>query len=754
MPRTPAACLPAFLSRAAVAAGLGLAVAAVAVAHPDDPKVRDKLPRHEGPGWTEASDAAGPQFGAEGVTLRSWISLPEFGTNPASGNDCWGWTSPAGREYALMGLNNGTAIVEVTDPGMPQIRSVIPGPSSLWRDVKTYGHHAYVVTEATNGNIQVIDLAPLDATGQATLVNTVGGPGTSQTHNVAIDTDSGFLYRSGGGSEGIRIYDLTDPVSPQFVASWSTKYVHDLQARTMTSGPFAGRELVFLCGGFNGGWVDTGITILDVTDKSNLVVVDEFLYPFSAYSHQAWLTEDGTKLYLNDELDEGEFGIGTTIHVFDVSNPADIVYEGAFTNGNPAIGHNLYVAGNLLYSANYRSGLRVFDLSTDPLAPAEVAWFDTFPDSDSANFNGAWSVYPYFASGTVLISDLERGLFMVEVAQPRVAVSYPEGRPEIVNPSGQVVRAQLEELVDGSLKGASVRLLADDGAGPQSAAMLPAGGGVWQGTLPSTTCGATVAWWIEVTFADEEVVTSPANAPASAWTATSATGRVAILDDDGQTPAGWTVSNIQITGGAWQRGVPAGLGDRGDPTVDFDGSGACWLTENGPGNTDVDGGPTILTSREIPVPADGPLVLRYARWFTNDDADIDRLRTEYSPDGGATWLLVEQTGGFAGWEERTVRLDAVATPGAVIRVRFLATDNPNDSVTEAAIDAVRLEVLECNSTEPQPEDVDGDGVIGFGDLLAILAAFGPCEGGPCPADVDGDGAVSFNDLLAVLAAWD
>ena len=308
--------------------------------------------------------------------------------------------------------------------------------------------------------------------------------------------------------------------------------------------------------------------------------------------------------------------------------------------------------------------------------------------------------------------------------------------------------------MSGSLDGATDRLFAADGAGPQSAAMAAAGGGVWEGTLPATSCGASVAWWIEVTFADEETVTSPTNAPAAAWTASSAAVRVTLLEDDGQTAAGWGVTNIQVAGGAWRRGVPAGLGDRGDPTQDFDGSGACWLTENGAGNTDVDGGPTILTSRELPVTAAGPLFLRYARWFTNDDADIDRLRTEYSPDGGATWLLVEQTGGFAGWEERTVRLDTIAAPGKVVRVRFLATDNPNDSVTEAAIDAVRLEVLECDTTEPRPEDVDGDGVIGFGDLLAILAAFGPCEGGPCPADVDGDGSVSFNDLLAVLAAWD
>lgn len=748
------------LSVAAIAAVA--ATSTLSFAHPDDPKARDKMPRFEGPGWVEASDGIGPElFEAVNMTLRGWITLPEFGTNPDSGNDCWGWTSPLGREYALMGLSNGTAFVDVSDPGSPEIRNVVPGLSSLWRDVKTYQNYAYVVTEAEGGNLQVIDMSDLDAGGEATLVNTVSGPGTSRTHNVAIDTDSGFLYRSGGSGEGIRIYDLADPGNPTWVATWSTKYVHDLQVATYDSGPFAGRQLAYLCGGFNGGFVETGVTVLDVTDKSNLTVISETSWPSSAYSHQGWLNEDRTRLYVNDELDEGDFGIPTTIHVLDVSDPSNISYEGGFTNGNAAVGHNLYIKGDRLYAAHYRSGVRVFDLTSDPLAPEEIAYFDTFPGSDEAFFNGAWNVYPFFESGNILISDLERGLFIVDLQEPRVAVSYPDGRPDLVDPAGGTIRAGVDELVEGALDGAIVRLISDLGEGATSTPMSLGKDGVWEGVLPVANCGDAVAWWIEVEFDDADQVTSPAGAPNQSWFAQAAVGSTAVLDDDGETNPGWTVvDGAGLTDGAWTRGVPVGGGDRGDPAEDGDGSGSCWLTDNEDGNSDVDGGATTLVSPIID--ATGEVVLlSYLRWYDNTFGgapNADVFTVEISPDGGANWLPLEVVGPdgpgtSGGWVPFQAILADLELPSTdQLRLRFTADDAGDGSVIEAAIDAVRIEVLDCG-VATVPEDVNGDGIVGFADLLEVLATFGPCAGTPCPGDIDDSGAVDFADLLAVLSAW-
>ena len=81
-----------------------------------------------------------------------------------------------------------------------------------------------------------------------------------------------------------------------------------MQVATYTSGPLAGKQIAFACSGFNGGWTSTGLTILDVTDKSNIQVMDEAFWSNAGYSHQAWLSPDQRYLYLNDELDDDTFG--------------------------------------------------------------------------------------------------------------------------------------------------------------------------------------------------------------------------------------------------------------------------------------------------------------------------------------------------------------------------------------------------------------------------------------------------------------
>ncbi len=183
-----------------------LALATAASPHEDDPKVLDTRPAFAGPGWRPGaplratfrgeehytSGGGGPvvDFPAQGVTLLSWVTLPEMGTGAASG--CWGYVSPSGREYALIGLGDGTGFVEITDPTYPQLIGKIDGPGSIWRDVKVYQHYAYVVTEGADGGIQVVDLAQIDQ-GVVTLVNHVLSGGSPSTHTVALDPVSGYL---------------------------------------------------------------------------------------------------------------------------------------------------------------------------------------------------------------------------------------------------------------------------------------------------------------------------------------------------------------------------------------------------------------------------------------------------------------------------------------------------------------------------------------------------------------------------------
>src|SRR5262249_28058874 len=145
--------------------------------------------------------------------------------------------------------------------------------------------------------------------------------GSSATHTMMVNTQTGFLYRMGGGSNGIRIYDLNpNPASPLFVAQWQNKYTHDGFVVNYDSGPYAGKEIYFACGGMNGGFLDTGIDILDVTNKANIQVLSHLTYANAAFCHQSWITPDKANIYINDEIDEANYGIYSLGRIFDVSD--------------------------------------------------------------------------------------------------------------------------------------------------------------------------------------------------------------------------------------------------------------------------------------------------------------------------------------------------------------------------------------------------------------------------------------------------
>jgi hypothetical protein len=189
---------------------------------------------------------------------------------------------------------------------------------------------------------------------------------------------------------------------------WNDTYVHDQVVELYESGPYAGREISFSCCG------DAGVYIVDVTDKNNMFTIAALPYPGVAYCHHAWLSPDRTLLYVNDELDELEQIVTTTTtHVVNVETLENPIYVGSFTNGNPAIDHNPYGRDGFLFEANYRSGMRVYDIRI-PGQEHEVAYIDTYPNNDNPNFSGAWGVYPGLPSRSILVSDINRGLFVVQ----------------------------------------------------------------------------------------------------------------------------------------------------------------------------------------------------------------------------------------------------------------------------------------------------------------------------------------------------
>lgn len=390
----------------------------------------------------DPDDMGDGPFECSNIDLVGHLSVAELDPEASRGNDIWGWTDPdTGKEYALVGLDNGTAFVDISTPSAPVHLGTLPTATvaTVWRDIKTYQNHAFIVSEARGHGMQVFDLTQLrglsadparrfDADAMFTDVTNV--------HNLVINEDSGFAYAVGFGTRGddlpaecgapgFMAINIQDPKNPTFAGCFSDAakdtspvsapgYTHDAQC-VMYTGPdtdYTGSEI---CVASN----EDVVTFFDVTDKDNVRVISMAAYPGDAYTHQNWFTEDQRYILANDELDEQNGNVATQrTLLFDATNLDEPEYIGAYDSGITTIDHNLYVKGNVSYQSNYESGLRIRDHSDIANGVlTEVGYFDTFPQSTEVAFNGQWSNFPYFESGIVIANDGNNGLFIL---MPRV----------------------------------------------------------------------------------------------------------------------------------------------------------------------------------------------------------------------------------------------------------------------------------------------------------------------------------------------
>ncbi len=749
------------LSKAVLLCLLMVLTQTVVQAHTDDPKVRDKQPPYLGEGYRAALRGNPPTFPSSGITLLSWVTFPEFSAGTSSANSCWGYVSPSGREYAIIGLSNGTGFVEVTNPANATVVALIAGPNSLWRDMKTYQNYCYSVSEGGNG-IQVMDLSQID-NGVVTLVREVTTAGTTNaTHTVAVDTASGFLYRCGGGSNGLRIYSLANPSNPAFVASWSTRYVHECQAVTYTSGPYAGRQIVFACTGFSGGQVETGLEILDVTNKASIAQLSRVFWPNAGYSHQIWLSPDRRYGHLNDEFDEQDFGLPSTTITFDVQNLSTPTIAGTWTNGNTAVGHNLYTVGNLIFEANYRSGLRVFD-ATNPTAPVEIAYYDTWPQDDLPNFNGLWNNYPYLPSGTIIGSDIEKGLFVWQLGENSVGFSYPNGLPTQISPAGQGFDVSVIPQGSAVLAGAPTLSYAVGAGAFTTIPLAPLGGDQYRASFPAMPCGSTVRFYLSAATTSGITWTDPMNPPTTTYSALSAYSSSIAASDTFEVASGWALGTPNTaTTGQWVWGDPIGTGAQPEDDHTLAGT-QCWFTAQGTpggglGEADVDGGDTTLLSAALNLSSYGPDVrISYWRWYSNSTGGApnqDTFQIDISNNNGASWTALETVGpgglvASGGWYQHEFRVADFVTPTSQVRLRFIASDTGGGSVVEAAVDDLEIKVINCTPPNPCAGDLNNDRTVNEQDLGILLAAWQTTSGG----DADGDGDTDESDLGLLLGNW-
>ncbi|MBX3695920.1 MAG: choice-of-anchor B family protein [Steroidobacteraceae bacterium] len=395
------------------------------------------------------AQAATPCSGGLAGTFPCWnidflaqIPLTSFSTQPLSVANLWGFVDrDDNREYVIVGLRNGTAVVDVTTPESPREVATIPGVTNAWREVKVYQvfdaaanrhrAYAYITTEGAGAGLQIIDLSDLPAT--ATLANTLHDLSTSHTLYLAnVDYATGmalpgatpFLYVAGADLLGgrYRIYSLADPVNPTLVATnpgapgAPTPYMHDstsvLLTDNRTTQCAAAHNPCEVLIDFNVERVD----LWDVTDKAAPAFLGSATYPNARYIHSGWPTTDQRYVIVHDELDELRIpGLHTSIYTLDIGDLRAPTITTSFTGADTTTDHNGYTVGDRYYLAHYRRGLVIHDLA-DPRALREVGWFDTFllPVANVAGTDGAWGVYPFLPSGTLAVSDISNGLFLLK----------------------------------------------------------------------------------------------------------------------------------------------------------------------------------------------------------------------------------------------------------------------------------------------------------------------------------------------------
>ena len=379
-------------------------------------------------GMVECENDEAGAFPCKDVNMVSFLNMDDLGADRGiRTNDIWGWEDPeTGREYALVGLTNQTSFVDVTDAENPIYLGKLPltetARTSVWRDMKVYKDHAYIVADgAGQHGMQVFDLTQLrDFDGEPrTFEMTTYYDQIASAHNIVINEETGFAYSVGSSSGGttcgggLHMINIQDPANPTFAGCFQdentgrrgTGYSHDAQC-VVYRGPdsdYAGHEI---CLGSN----ETALSIADVTDKENPSAIAYATYPKVAYAHQGWLTEDHRFFYMNDEGDEPQGLVeGTRTLIWDLQDLDEPQLVGEYIATTTETDHNLYVKGDLMYQSNYGAGFRVLDVS-NPTAPVEVAYFDTSPVGGGG---GSWSNYPYFKSGTIVVTGGSNGLFVL-----------------------------------------------------------------------------------------------------------------------------------------------------------------------------------------------------------------------------------------------------------------------------------------------------------------------------------------------------
>ncbi len=680
------------------------------------------------------------------------ITLAGIRTYPGDDlSNIGGWVSPGGVEYALVGTEAGLSIVDVSTPSNPVEKILVPGPRSIWREVKTYDHYAYVTTEG-GGGLQIVDLSQLPTAAPAILW-TGNGIISGQLDNIhSLHIEDGYVYLHGSNlfNGAAIIADIaTNPLSPNYVGHTPGGYVHDGYARG---------NYYYGCHVYVGDF-----TIYDVTNKANPIPLGQQITP-AAFTHNCWLSTNSQYLFTTDETSN------SYLTSYDVTNPTNITEMDRIqiTPGSGSIVHNTHIieknGADYAVTSWYKDGVVITDV-TRPQNMVNVGRYDTYAQGAGNGFNGDWGVYPYLPSGILVVSDINNGLFVLNPTYTRacylegIVTDSISGLP-LNNATVQILTTSISKNtkntgeyktgtptagtynIQVSRSGYITKTIYNVVLSPgvvtqEDVQLVPVGQAIaLNGQVVETGTGAPIAN-AQISFSNSGFnytatadATGSFNIPsfftgtydivAGSWghrtycfnTAVNAASNPLIISldkgyyDDFSFDFGWTVSGTSPN--AWERGAPVGtpaVNGPGYSNPNVDVSTDCldqaYVTDNNPnattaGSNDVDNGNTVLTSPLFdPTYLVSP-TLKYYRWFYNAGGSgnpNDTLTVKI--DNGITRVTLEtvlaSTPGMGSWVSRTYNLSNSIAITTTMQVIVETADQPlTGHVVEGGFDQFEI----------------------------------------------------------------
>ena len=603
------------------------------------------------------------------ITAQSSYNLSLIGTfnwsglsYDSEGSDIWGWYNPAtGIEYALVGLNSGFSVVDLSNPQTPTEAFFISGVNSTWRDVKTWGNHAYITTEG-GGGLLIVDLT--DLSGQ-TYTHYTGA--FDSAHNIYIDENGvAYIFGTDVSTGGAIFLDVaTDPMNPTVLGQWNDHYIHD----GMTRG-----DTMWV------GCIYTGeFYAVDVSDKTNPFTLGHHSTP-NNFTHNAWVSADGKYVFTTDEQSDAYIG---AYNVEDMNNIQEVDRIQSNPGSNP-IPHNVHVDGNFLVTSYYRDGTTVHD-ATHPNNLIQVAYYDSYSGSGNG-FDGCWGTYPFLPSGLIISSEInsasngngqlmiyERGFSSASYLEGNVTDAsttlslsgvdveilnttipnftstnlvgdYTSGTADantydiVFSKAGYLTDTVSAALVSGVITIVNTQLIplgfvatgvvVDSSGNMVSGANVIISNSTFNINITSDangnfTINNILEDYYDITVGEWGYITSCTNEYLSQGNNITITLEEGYYDDF-TFDFGWTV-NGDATAGVWERGEPDGtsyMGTEFNPSEDVnnDCSDQAFVTGNGggqAGSDDVDDGITILRSPNMQLATGEQHILNYYKWFAN-----------------------------------------------------------------------------------------------------------------------------------------